>query len=314
MARPTPSCLLSSEPQRREDREHRDHHERRARHRARRSRATPSAAASRGRAPGAARLADPLEHEDRVVHREPEQDHEREQRQPVGDRARAREAEQALGPVVLEDRREDAVGRADRQQVQRRSRRAASAGERNAANSSTNARPSTNAITSGVALAQPVVEVGVPAASPVTSAVGARGDARARRRDSVAQRGDRALRGVVGRGRASGRRRPRCAPSRATSTSTEPRPPVTVARPRAERPQPALRGRRVEAPCRVTTSSASFGAPGNARSIARSATADGRVAGSAAAPVSPVCRSQRRDGERAEHADGGDRARRPGGA
>ena len=39
------------------------------------------------RAPGAARLADPLEHEDRVVHREPEQDHEREQRQPVGDRA-----------------------------------------------------------------------------------------------------------------------------------------------------------------------------------------------------------------------------------
>ena len=36
---------------------------------------------------GAPRLPGSLEHEHRVVHRQPEQDHEREQRQPVDDRA-----------------------------------------------------------------------------------------------------------------------------------------------------------------------------------------------------------------------------------
>ena len=44
--------------------------------------------------------------EHRVVHRQPEQDHEREQRQPVDDPAEWLEAQQRLRPVILEDGQE----------------------------------------------------------------------------------------------------------------------------------------------------------------------------------------------------------------
>ena len=103
----------------------------------------------RGPEPGVPRLADPLEDEDRVVHREPEEDHEREQRHPVRDRAVGLEVQQALGPVVLEHRDEDPVGGADRQQVEA-DHRAGQPDERNAATSSSSASPSTKAITIGV--------------------------------------------------------------------------------------------------------------------------------------------------------------------
>ena len=53
-----------------------------------------------------------------VVHRQPEQDHEQEQRQPRDDRAVRLEAEDALGPVVLEHEHQHAVGCGDREQVQ----------------------------------------------------------------------------------------------------------------------------------------------------------------------------------------------------
>ena len=53
-----------------------------------------------------------------VVHRQAEQDHEQEQRQPRLDRAGALEAEQLLAVALLEDQHEHAVGGADRQQVQ----------------------------------------------------------------------------------------------------------------------------------------------------------------------------------------------------
>ena len=53
-----------------------------------------------------------------VVHREPEQDHEHEDRQPLRDPAVGREAEQVRAPAPLEDGDEHAVGGADRQQVE----------------------------------------------------------------------------------------------------------------------------------------------------------------------------------------------------
>jgi len=53
-----------------------------------------------------------------VVHREPEQDHEEEERQPVGDAADRREAEQRFEVALLEDEHENAVGGADGEQVE----------------------------------------------------------------------------------------------------------------------------------------------------------------------------------------------------
>ena len=53
-----------------------------------------------------------------VVHREPEQDDEQERRQPRDDRAVRLEAEDRLGPRVLEDEHEHAVGRGNREQVE----------------------------------------------------------------------------------------------------------------------------------------------------------------------------------------------------
>jgi len=48
-----------------------------------------------------------------VVHREPEQDHEQEQRQPVRDTAVRGEPEQAFEVAVLEHQHEHAVGGPD---------------------------------------------------------------------------------------------------------------------------------------------------------------------------------------------------------
>ena len=68
--------------------------------------------------PRSIRLADSREDEHVVVHRQPEQDHEQEQRQPRRDRVAGGEVEQALRPLVLEDQHEHSVRRADREQVQ----------------------------------------------------------------------------------------------------------------------------------------------------------------------------------------------------
>ncbi len=70
-----------------------------------------------GQAPVAA-LLDPGDHEDVVVHREAEEDHEEEQRHPGLDRADARGAEQRGPDAVLEDQGQHAVRGADREQVE----------------------------------------------------------------------------------------------------------------------------------------------------------------------------------------------------
>ncbi len=63
-------------------------------------------------------LLDPADDEHVVVHREAEQDHEQEQRQPGDDASVRVEVQEALEVAVLEDPHEHAVGRADRQQVE----------------------------------------------------------------------------------------------------------------------------------------------------------------------------------------------------
>ena len=85
-ARPTPICLNSIRLRRGEDREHRDHHHRRAGHDAGRG---LDAVRDRvlGLHPAVDRLADAADDEHVVVHREAEQDHEQEQRQPGRDPA-----------------------------------------------------------------------------------------------------------------------------------------------------------------------------------------------------------------------------------
>ena len=80
--------------------------------------AMPCCTASSVLMPAVVELPDAGQDEHVVVHREPEQDHEQEQRQPVRDPAVRGEAEQALAVAVLEHEHEHAVGRPDRQQVQ----------------------------------------------------------------------------------------------------------------------------------------------------------------------------------------------------
>ena len=71
----------------------------------------PCATASAELMPPSARLTDAAEDEHVVVHREAEEDHEQEQREPAGDRAVGLEAQQLLAVAVLEDQRQQAVGR-----------------------------------------------------------------------------------------------------------------------------------------------------------------------------------------------------------
>ena len=68
-------------------------------------------------------LADPAEQEHLVVHREAEQHREEEERHPGLDRVRLLEAEQIGADALLEDEHEQAVGGADREQVERDRRR-----------------------------------------------------------------------------------------------------------------------------------------------------------------------------------------------
>ena len=63
-------------------------------------------------------LPDPAEQEDLVVHGQAEQDREQEQRHPGLDRRALLEADQAGADAVLEDEHDQAVGGADRQQVE----------------------------------------------------------------------------------------------------------------------------------------------------------------------------------------------------
>ena len=100
-----------------EDREHADHHDRGAGHGPGGGR-DPLPDGLVGAHPAVVELADPGEDEDVVVHREPEQDHEQEQRQPVGHPAVRGEPEQRLAVAVLEDEHQHAVGGADREQVE----------------------------------------------------------------------------------------------------------------------------------------------------------------------------------------------------
>ena len=67
-------------------------------------------------------LADAAEQEHLVVHREPEQDREEEERHPGLDDVDLLEAEEPGADAVLEDEHEQPVGGADREQVEQRSR------------------------------------------------------------------------------------------------------------------------------------------------------------------------------------------------
>ncbi len=78
----------------------------------------PSRTASSLPRPPVDRLADPAEDQHVVVHREAEQDHEQEERQPGADPSVGVEAEQRLAQPVLEDEDEDPVGGAHREQVE----------------------------------------------------------------------------------------------------------------------------------------------------------------------------------------------------
>ena len=103
--------------ERREDAERPDHHDGRARDHARGALDADGDGVACRRS-GAVRLADAREHEHVVVHREPEQDHEEEQREPRDDRAVRADAEQRVEPVVLEDEHEQAPRGRDREQVE----------------------------------------------------------------------------------------------------------------------------------------------------------------------------------------------------
>ena len=63
-------------------------------------------------------LSDPAQDEHVVVHREPEQDHEQEDREERHDASCRVEAEELLPPAVLEDEHEDPVRGRDREQVE----------------------------------------------------------------------------------------------------------------------------------------------------------------------------------------------------
>ena len=114
---PQPELLDDHQPERHEDREHHDHDRRRARDHARRDRDALRHGVVR-RQPAVARLLDPGEDEDVVVHREPEQDGEDEDRHPRLEDARRLDAQHRPEPAVLEDEDHRAVGGARRQQVQ----------------------------------------------------------------------------------------------------------------------------------------------------------------------------------------------------
>ena len=63
-------------------------------------------------------LADPAEQEHLVVHGEPEEDREEEERDPRLDHVHLLEAEQVGAHTVLEDEHEEPVGGADREEVE----------------------------------------------------------------------------------------------------------------------------------------------------------------------------------------------------
>ena len=133
-----------------------------------------------------------------VVHREPEQDHEQEQRDHRVDPGGRAEAEEVLADAVLEDEHEHAVGRGHGEQVEQDRLRRDHERAEGETSMSTNANTSTNAKTSGsFDLISSVASVHW-AVSPVTP------DSRSRERtdglgdDLVPQRGERGVRGRVG--------------------------------------------------------------------------------------------------------------------
>ena len=112
-----PHLLEVDDGQQGEDAEHRDHHDGRAGDHAGRA---ADAVLDRVTGVHAAvvELADLAQDEHVVVHREPEQDHEHEHREPRGDAAGGVEVEQVLAPAPLEHGDHDAEGGGHRQQVQ----------------------------------------------------------------------------------------------------------------------------------------------------------------------------------------------------
>ena len=177
-------------------------------------------------------LADPAEHEDVVVHRQPDQHDQHEQRQPVDHEAGAGEVEQPTPPAVLEDQRHHPERGADRGQVEhRRDERERDAAERRTPSSATSA----------AARSRSPAAAGRPAAprSPGTPRRRRRRRTPRRRRRAPPAPGRRAARAA--RRRPAGRTRRTACRARA-STSSRPR---TISTPRPEAHEVAGRDRLV---------------------------------------------------------------------
>ena len=229
-----------------------------------------------------------------VVHREPEQDHEQEHRQPGGDAAVRVEVEQVLAPAPLEDRDDDAVGGA----TESRFIRIAFSGitiERNETSRSRNANARTKPNTIGTADFIASFQSFDAAVSPVT-AYSMPGDLAERRRDDlVAERRERVV-----------RRRCRCPCRRAGS---RPRPPC---RPVRRRPRSARAPCRTRAPARGARRRPPA-APGSDASPEIATTAGVAPPGNASLTLLYDCISFSRLRERVEARDRRVQARAPGG-
>ena len=222
-----------------------------------------------------------------VVHREPEQDHEQEHRQPGGDAAGGVEVEQVLAPAPLEDRDEHAVGGRDREQVEQdrlerdddRAERDQQEQEREQQDEAEHERcrrlhHRVEVVRLGGGAADRVLDAGHGAdrwrARARCAASPARGwrPRRCRRRRAGCRRGRRSRRGSSrpGSGSASRRRR---APSPSGRRSP--------------------RGRWASSPPLIATTAA-LAPPGNASSMTWKACSSGWLFGSASSPLSAVWR------------------------
>ena len=268
---------------------------------------------ARGCMPARPRLADALEDQDRVVHREPEQDHERRDRHPVGDGPGRREVQQPSPPRCAGTPR--SARRTSRRptagSARARPARAAASGTSRAAGPARATRTNADDERRRVAQALGDVDAARRVARDDASSRLAR-PATAVGATSVAQPAhDGLLRVVVTVGH-------RDAHERGAPVLGDPHGDVAaavghLARPLAERLETLLAAPGLQVRPPRTTSSAFSGAPGNAASMAFCACTTGSWSGRLLTFVR-LLHVDRRDGDGAEDADGRPRARRPAGA
>ena len=252
-------------------------------------------------------LLDPAEQEHLVVHREAEQHREQEQRHPRLDRVRLLEAEETRADAVEEDEHEQPVRRADREQVEQRSRRARSTIERNATVSRMKLRPSTKRSTYGASGSPRRSSRCSPRSSPPTSTFASvpREGLAGRGRAQLAHRGDRA------------RARPRRRERNAEHATVAVRRSCSVRRPNAGRRASSRASRaispRTPGDAHSPIDDDPYRAPGSAsgrRAAARGSPASTAASGSVADAVRADVQPEDRDGEREQQRRRDDEAER----